>query len=137
VRGIHVEDLARLCVELGARHDTVVVDAVGPQSLTFRQLVDAVRAAVGSHAVVLPVPGPVLSGLASALSLLLDDTLFTRDEYQALAAGLADSDGPTTGTIVLTDWLAEHGPEVGRRYANELDRHFRSPTRLQAGDGAS
>lgn len=137
VRGIHVEDLARLCVELGARNDTVVVDAVGPQSVTFRQLVDAVRAAVGSRAVVLLVPGPLLSGLSSALSLLLHDTLLTRDEYQAMADGLADSDGPATGKIVFTDWIAEQGPTLGERYANELDRHFRSPSKLHAGGGAS
>lgn len=137
VRGIHVEDLARLCVELGARNDTVVVDAVGPQSLTFRQLVDAVRAAVGSHAAVLSVPGPLLTGLSSALSLLLRDTLLTRDEYQAMVNGLADSDGPATGRIVFTDWIAEQGPTLGRRYANDLDQHFRSPTKLRAGGGAS
>jgi NADH dehydrogenase len=137
VRGIHVEDLARLCVELGARNDTVVVDAVGPQSVTFKQLVDAVRAAVGSHAVVLPVPGPLLTALSNALNLLLRDTLLTHDEYQALAHGLADSDGPATGTIVLTDWIAEQGPTLGRRYANDLERHFRSPTSLQVGGGSA
>ena len=131
IRGIHVDDLARLCVALGTRNDTVTVDAVGPQTVTFRQLVDTVRAAVASHAVVLPVPGPVLNGLSSALGLLLRDTLLTRDEYQAMANGLADSDGPATGEIVLTDWVAKHGPELGRRYANELDRHFRSPSTLQ------
>jgi uncharacterized protein YbjT (DUF2867 family) len=137
VRGIPVDDLARLCVELGARNDTVVVDAVGPQSLTFRQLVDAVRAAVGSHAVVLPVPGPLVTGLSSALSLLLRDTLLTRDEYQAMANGLADSNDPATGKTVFTEWIAEQGPELGRRYANELDRHFRSPSKLRAGGGSS
>ncbi len=125
VRGIHVDDLARLCAELGARNDTVVMDAVGPQSLTFRELVDAVRAAVHSHAVVVPVPGPLLVGLSGALSLLLRDTLLTRDEYRAMADGLADSDGPATGRIAITDWIAEHGDDLGRRYANELDRHFR------------
>lgn len=125
IRGIHVEDLARLCVQLGARVDTVTVDAVGPQSVTFRELVDAIRAAVGSHAVVLPVPGLVVTGIASALGLLLRDTLLTREEYQAMADGLADSDSPSTGDILLTDWITNHGPELGRRYANELDRHFR------------
>jgi NADH dehydrogenase len=132
VRGIHVQDLARLCVELGGRTDTVVMDAVGPQSVTFRELVDAVRAAVGSHTVVVPLPGPVLTGLSRALSLVLRDTLLTRDEYQAMAGGLADSDAPSTGTIVFTDWVAEHGPNLGRHYANELDRHFRTASKLQA-----
>ena len=133
IRGIHVEDLARLCVALGSRRDNVTVDAVGPQSLTFRELVDTVRAAVGSHAIVLPVPGPVLTGLSSALGILLRDTLLTREEYQAMTNGLADSDGPATGEIALTDWIAEHGPELGQRYANELDRHFRSPSKLETG----
>jgi NADH dehydrogenase len=126
IRGIHVDDLARLCVSLGARTDTVTVDAVGPESLTFRELVDAVRAAVGSRALVLSVPGPVLLATSSALSLMLRDRLLTGEEYRAMAAGLADSDAPATGTIALTDWLTEHGAQLGRRYANELDRHFRS-----------
>jgi NADH dehydrogenase len=133
VRGIHIDDLARLCVELGLRSDTVIVDAVGPQSVTFRQLVDAVRGAVGSRAVVVPVPGPVLTGLSKSLGLLLRDTLLTSEEYHAMADGLADSDSPATGTIVFTDWVAEHGPELGRRYANEMDRHFRSPVTADPG----
>ena len=45
-----------------------------------------------------------------------------------LAAGRADSAGPATGTTVLTDWIRAHGDELGRHYANELDRHFRTGT---------
>jgi uncharacterized protein YbjT (DUF2867 family) len=125
VRPIHVDDLARLCVALGARTDTVVLDAVGPQALTFRQLVDALRAAVGSHALVVPVPGQALTALSRLVGLALRDVLLTGDEYRAMAGGLADSDAPATGTIVLTDWMIEHAADLGRRYANELDRHFR------------
>ena len=126
LRPIHVDDLAALCVELGTQPDTTVVDAVGPESLTFRQLVETIRAAVGSRAVLLPVPGVVIPVLARALNLALHDTLLTADEYASMAAGRADSDGPTTGKIVLTGWVQEHGNELGRRYANELDRHFRA-----------
>jgi uncharacterized protein YbjT (DUF2867 family) len=128
VRPIHVDDLARLCVELGTRTDTVALDAVGPQTLTFRQLVHTIRTAVGSHTLVVPVPAAVLPTLSRAVSLALHDILLTRDEYHAMADGLADSDAPTTGTIVLTDWIAEDAPYLGRRYANELDRHFRDAT---------
>jgi nucleoside-diphosphate-sugar epimerase len=132
VRGIHVEDLARLCVRLGAGADTVTLDAVGPQSVTFRQMVDAIRAAVGSRAAVVPVPAPVLFGLSSVLGAALRDTLLTREEYQAMADGLADSAAPATGETVFTDWVAAHGAELGRSYANELDRHFRPPRPARA-----
>jgi uncharacterized protein YbjT (DUF2867 family) len=125
VRGIHVDDLARLYVTLGAGDDTVTLDAVGPQSVTFREMVDAIRAAVGSRAVVVGAPAPVLFSLSSVLGAALRDTLLTREEYRAMADGLADSAAPATGETVFTEWVAAHGADLGRAYANELDRHFR------------
>ncbi|MDT4920431.1 MAG: hypothetical protein QOI15_1333, partial [Pseudonocardiales bacterium] len=91
IRGIHIDDLARLCADLGARTDSVVLDAVGPQNLTFREVVDTIRTAVGSRSVVVPVPARLLTGLSGALGLVLRDRLLTREEYRAMADGLADS----------------------------------------------
>jgi uncharacterized protein YbjT (DUF2867 family) len=126
LRPIHIDDLAQLCADLGEREDTVTVDAVGPQSVTFAELVAALKAAVGSRAIIVRVPGALIPAFAVGLNVVLRDTLLTAAEYRAMAAGLADSDGPSTGSIVLTTWIREHGDELGRRYANELDRHFRS-----------
>ena len=126
LRPIHVDDLAALCADLGAStKQAVTVDAVGPQSLTFRHMVEEIRDAVGSRSLLLPVPGAVIPVMASVLNLALRDTLLTGEEYASMAAGRADSAGPATGSIVFTDWVHEHGGELGRRYANELDRHFR------------
>jgi uncharacterized protein YbjT (DUF2867 family) len=126
VRGIHVDDLARLCAELGRRSDTVTLDAVGPQSVTFKEMVLAIRSAVGSRAVIVPVPASLIPALSGALGLVLHDVLLTRQEYQAMAAGLAGSDAPPTGEVVFTDWIREHGSRLGLTYANELDLHFRA-----------
>jgi NADH dehydrogenase len=128
LRPVHIDDLATLCADLGAATEPArTIDAVGPQSLSFRQLVDEIRDAVGSRSVLLPVPGPVIPVLAGVLKLALRDTLLSGAEYASMAAGLADSVGPATGSIVFTDWVHAHGGELGRRYANELDRHFRTP----------
>src|SRR5580698_9864524 len=64
LRPVHVDDLARLCADLGAETGNLVRDAVGPQSLTFRQLVQEIRDAVGSRAVLVPVPGAAIPVLA-------------------------------------------------------------------------
>lgn len=42
-----------------------------------------------------------------------------------MADGLADTDGPTTGPTSLNDWLTDHAETLGRRYANDVNRHFR------------
>ncbi len=126
LRPIHVDDLARLLVSLGERTDNVTVDAGGPQSLAFREIVTTIKEAIGSHVLIVSVPGALIPVMASGLNLALRDTLLTADEYRAMAAGLADSDEPATGTTVLTDWIREQGSDLGRHYLNELDLHFRA-----------
>lgn len=125
VRGIHIDDLARLMADLGERSDDVTVDAVGPQSLPFRTLLQHIRTAIGAHAVIGSVPGALFPAIAGTLGLALRDTLLTREEYLAMAAGLADSDAPDTGHIRLTDWIDAHRDRLGRTYAHEIRRHFR------------
>ena len=124
IRGIHVEDLAQLCVAKAAeRHDSVT-DAVGPERPTFTELVRSIREVVGSRSRLLRVPGFTVPVFSSIVGRALHDQLLTRDEYRAMAAGLADSDGPTTGPTALSAWLRSHGAGLGLRYANELERHF-------------
>jgi len=124
IRGIHVDDLAHLCLAKAVETHDSVTDAVGPERPTFTELVGAVRDAVGSRARLLHVPGATVPVVARMLGLALHDVLLTADEYRAMAAGLADTDGPATGPTPLSTWLAEHGDALGLRYANELERHF-------------
>ncbi|TDU02311.1 NADH dehydrogenase [Streptomyces sp. 846.5] len=125
IRGIHVDDLARLCITEGARTGSTVLDAVGPERPTFDELVRAIATAVGSRARLVHVPGALVPPVSSALGLFLRDRLLTADEYRAMADGLADTDGPATGTTALSHWLQQEGPALGRHYANELTRHYR------------
>jgi NADH dehydrogenase len=124
IRGIHVDDLAHLCLtKAGEGHDSVS-DAVGPERPTFTELVSAIRTAVGSGSRLIHVPGATVPLLSRVLGLALHDVLLTTDEYRAMAAGLADTEGPATGATELSAWLADHGRSLGLRYANELARHF-------------
>jgi uncharacterized protein YbjT (DUF2867 family) len=124
IRGMHVDDLARLSLEKAAeRHDSVT-DAVGPERPTFVELVTTIRDAVGSRARLIRVPGSAVPTVARLIGLGLHDVLLTRDEYQAMAAGLADTDSPTTGPTALSAWLTTNRDDLGLHYANELHRHY-------------
>jgi NADH dehydrogenase len=124
IRGIHVDDLARLCLQIGGDDADSVTDAVGPERPTFNELVASIRDAVGARTRIVHVPAQLVPGLSSVLGAALHDVLLTRDEYQAMATGLADTDGPPTGSTRLSTWISEHGGDLGVHYANELSRHF-------------
>jgi nucleoside-diphosphate-sugar epimerase len=124
VRPIHVDDLAELCVHLGAQRTDVVVNAVGPDRPTYLDLSLAIRASVGSNARIIKVPGAAIPAMSWVLGLVVRDVLLTRDEYHSMAAGLADVGGPATGATSVMAWIHENGESLGVRYANELERHF-------------
>ena len=125
VRPIHVDDLARLAVRAADSGQTEVIDAVGPDRPAFIELVRFIRDAVGSRSQLVRVPGTVIPAAARLLGLALRDTLLTAEEYQAMADGLADTEGPATGETSLLQWITDHKGTLGRSYANELTRHFR------------
>lgn len=124
IRGIHVDDLARLCLQKGNESDNSVTDAVGPDRPSFLELVTSIKSVVASRSRLIHVPGFSVPVFSKIVGTVLGDVLLTRDEYHAMANGLADTEGPATGTTSLNEWLLEHGPTLGLSYANELERHF-------------
>ena len=127
VQPIHVDDLARICLQAAHGRSGVIMDAAGPDTMSFEQLVRAIRDAVGRRTPILHAPPAAIAALARALGLVVRDVVLTADEIRGLTAGLLISHQPALGHISLIEWLNEEGPALGRAYANELGRHYRMP----------
>lgn len=125
VQPVHVDDLARICVEAADLPPGQTIDAAGPETFEYRELVSRIRAAVGSRSIVLPMPGPVVLAAAKVLGLLVRDVVLTRDEISELTSSLLTSDQPARGQIRLSAWLEEHASGLGRRWSSELERNYR------------
>lgn len=125
VRPIHVGDLAKLAIEGASWPESRVVDAVGPERPMLVEMVQQIRAAVGSRAKIVAVPGAALLGLSKVLGAILRDVVLTPEEYRTMEMGLADCDSPATGEVRLSEWLIDHGDALGARYSNAVDTYFR------------
>lgn len=124
VQPVHIQDLAWICIDAGNARGDIVIDAAGPETMPFRDLVALVRAAVDTKSPILRIPAPVMAAAARALGLLVGDVVLTGEEIRGLMAGLLVSHDPPLGEIAFSQWLNEHSGSVGRSYANELERHF-------------
>jgi nucleoside-diphosphate-sugar epimerase len=133
VQPVHIDDLAEICERAAAADGDVILDAAGPETMSFEELVDAIRRTVGSRSPILKVPAPVMGAAARALGVLVRDVVLTRDEIRGLTAGLLVSHDAPLGRIAFTDWLREHSASTGRSYANELQRHFAIPAGRREG----
>jgi uncharacterized protein YbjT (DUF2867 family) len=122
VRPVFVDDVAAWCVAAGQRRDDETADAVGPERLTFFELVTHLRDALGARTRLVRMPAGLVLASSRAVGAVLRDQLLTREELESTMAGLADSDAPAIGHVRLTDWLQEHANELGRTYRNEHRR---------------
>lgn len=119
---IYVDDLARLAVAQGRARENVILNAIGPETFTFRQLVETIARIIGKRRPIISVPPNLGYAAGWLLGRLTGDVMITRDEIAGLMAGLLYVETPPTGHTRLSDWAREHAATLGRRYASELAR---------------
>ncbi len=119
---IHVADLAELAERETGREENAVIEAIGPETFEYRQLVSTLGEIIGKRRPVVSVP-PWLGYLAGkGIGMLKNDVVLTRDEITGLMRNLLHVDAPPAGETKLTDWARENAETLGTRYASELAR---------------
>jgi len=119
---IFVDDLAKLAVEQGRERENRIIDAIGPETFTYRELVVAIGRAIGTPRKMISVP-PWLGFLAGWLiGKFVGDVMITREEIDGLMSDLLHTSSPPAGQTRLTEWMAAHADKLGARYASELAR---------------
>jgi uncharacterized protein YbjT (DUF2867 family) len=119
---IYVEDLAELAVRSGVHRENQVIEAIGPETYTYRQLVETIARLIGVRRLIIGVP-PSLGLLAGrVISRVMGDVLITREEIDGLMADLLYVDAPPAGSTRLSEWIQANAESLGSRYASELAR---------------
>ena len=109
----------------GSQSENSVADAAGPDTFSFETLLHLLASSMDVRRWFLHTPPRVGLALTGLVGLLMRDMALTRDEVVGLMAGLLTSAEPPTGTTRLSDWLAESGDGLGRRYVSELRWNYR------------
>ena len=119
---IHVDDLAAAAVTKATGQANEIIDAIGPETFTYRELVATVGRLLGLRRLIIPVPPELGYLMCRFLGLLVRDVVITREEIRGLMENRLWVSAPPLGGTNLTDWIAEHRQTLGRRYTSELAR---------------
>ena len=119
---IYVEDLADLAVREGYSRENITVDAIGPETFTYRQLVETIAEIIGKKRPIVGV-GPGLGyWIARLLGWIVGDVILTREEIEGLMTELLYTESSPVGTTCLTEWIRQNRDQIGRKYSHELKR---------------
>ena len=119
---IYVDDLAGLAIRHGKESSNTVIDAIGPETFTYRDLVKTVGEIIGIRRPIVSVPPGIgyLAGLV--IGKIVNDVMITKEEIEGLMANLLYVDSSPTGSMKLTDWAKKHSETLGFKYTSELAR---------------
>ena len=106
----------------GVGTENRVIDAIGPETFTYRELVRTIGTIIGKPRPIVSVSPGVGLAVGWLAGKLVGDVVITRAEIAGLMAGLLCTDSPPAGPTSLTEWAREHADTLGQRYASELAR---------------
>jgi uncharacterized protein YbjT (DUF2867 family) len=125
VQPVAGEDVAEIATWAADQAGNVVVDAAGPEIMSFVELVGSVAIAVGRRPRFVYLPPTLTLMAADVLGFFVRDIVLTRQEVQGLIDELLVSHEPPRGTHRVDDWLLTSAESLGRRYVSALNRHWR------------
>lgn len=123
IRPIYVEDMAQLLADAAEDDQNAIVDAVGPETFAFEDLVKMIARETRGAARLIHVPAPLAYLATRAIGWRIGDVILTWEEYKGLMTNLLVTEGLATGTTRLSRWLADNAGTVGQDYASEVARH--------------
>ncbi len=121
---IYVEDFAELAVNAGKSNENLVVDAVGPETFTYRELVETIGEIIGKKRIIIPISPWLGYFIGKIVSKITGDIIITKDEIKGLMSNLLFTNSPPSGKKKLTEYLKENANSVGMKYRSELKRRI-------------
>lgn len=119
---IHVEDFAELMIEQATAGTDTIVNGIGPETFTYRELVERLRDILETKCLVVSVSPQIGYWAGRLIGQLKGDITITKQEIAGLMSDLLYVDAPAAGKTKLTDWARLHVETLGRCYASELAR---------------
>lgn len=119
---IYVDDLAKLAVEQGRERANKIIDTIGPETFTYRELVREIGTIIGKQRPIVSIPPFLGYWIGWLIGKLVGDVMITHEEIEGLMQELLYTDSPPAGETKLTEWAREHADTLGKRYASELAR---------------
>jgi len=128
---IFVDDLAALAVAQGSGRENTMIHAIGPETFSYRELVETIGRLIGTPRPVISIPPTAGYWAGRVVGLVCGDVVITRDEIAGLMADLLYVDAPAAGETRLSDWVRENAATLGRSYTSELSRRIDRRSRYQ------
>jgi len=124
IQPVFVEDVADIAVSAGYKDSNMVIDAIGPETLTFDEFIKLIASQINSRARIVHVRPRLALFFAKLIGYVVRDVVITRDEINSLMSNLLVSKGATIAPTLFSEWLGQNADNIGIKYISRLRRSY-------------
>jgi NADH dehydrogenase len=119
---IHVDDLAEAIVVQAHERTNATIDAIGPETFRYRDMVEMIAAAIGVKPRIVFLPPALAYQATRIIGWFVDDALITREEIRGLMEERLYVNSGPLGATKLSDWVRTNRLRLGLKYTSEMAR---------------
>jgi uncharacterized protein YbjT (DUF2867 family) len=119
---VYVDDLAAAAAEKMAQSQNEIIEAIGPETFTYRELVQRIADTLGLKRAIIGVPPTLGYWSCRIIGLVVGDVVATREEIAGLMENRLYVQAPPLGKTKLSEWIVANRNTLGRRYTSEMLR---------------
>ena len=120
VQPVYVGDLAAIAVASAGETESRTLDAIGPETFSFEELVRLIGKSIGREVPLVHLPPALGILLGQMIGWFVRDVVLTMDEAKGLMDSLLCSDDPPNGETRFSEWLHANADGLGTSYSSEL-----------------
>jgi len=129
---IYVDDLAEAAVLKAHERTSETIDAIGPETFRYRDMVEMIAAAISVWPNIVFLPPGVAYQMTRFVGWFVNDVVITREEIRGLMEERLYVNSSPLGTTKLSNWVHANGRQLGLRYTSEIARRVDRVSRYRS-----
>jgi uncharacterized protein YbjT (DUF2867 family) len=119
---ICVDDLAAAAVEQALGSGNRTIDAIGPETFTYRGMVEMIGDAIGVRPRIISMSPRLGYAVCKMLGWMVNDVVITKEEIKGLMEERLFVQSPPLGRTKLSEWVRQNRDRLGLHYTSEIAR---------------
>jgi len=121
---IYVDDLAEVAVLKAHVRTSETIDAIGPETFRYRDMVEMIAAEIGVRPHIVFLSPGVAYQMTRVVGWFVNDVVITREEIRGLMEERLYVNSSPLGTTKLSGWVHANSGRLGLSYTSELARRL-------------
>jgi NADH dehydrogenase len=121
---IYVDDLAEAAVLKAQELTNATIDAIGPETFRYRDMIEMIAAEIGVRPRIISLPPGLAYQMTRVIGWFVDDVVITREEIRGLMEERLYVKSSPLGTTKLSDWVHANHQRLGLNYTSEMARRL-------------